>query len=211
MIKLSEDESDAITELFNISIGNAADALSKMVDTRVILSVPQLVLVERKNASSYIEEHSSQRISAIQQPFKGSFSGTSVLFFPEEKSLELVRALLQEDVPLDSLTELEQESMAEVGNIILNSILASITEMLDMDIRCDLPKFLSGDCQKMLERLFYKEDDENNSQNLDDDPVIVLFVDFITGKNAAIKGYVVLFLDGIALKTFRHGVNKLLE
>jgi len=208
MIELSDDERDAITELFNISVGDAANSLSQMVEERVILSVPHLVLIERDQAAEYIEKHSSQRISAIQQAFKGSFSGTAVLFFPEEKSLELVRALLQEDVPLDSLTDLEQDSMVEVGNIILNAILASITEMLDMDVRCSLPDFLSGNCSHLLDKLFTLEN--NNNSVSDDDPVIVLFVDFMTGENK-IKGYVVLLLDGIALQTFRDGVEKLLE
>jgi chemotaxis protein CheC len=208
MIKLSDDERDAITELFNISVGDAANSLSQMVEERVILSVPHLVLIEREQAADYIEKHSSLRISAIQQAFKGSFSGTAVLFFPEEKSLELVRTLLQEDVPLDSLTDLEQDSMLEVGNIILNAILASITEMLDMDVRCGLPDFLTGNCSHLLDKLFKVEN--NNNKISSDDPVIVLFVDFMTGENE-IKGYVVLLLDGIALKTFRSGVEKLLE
>jgi chemotaxis protein CheC len=208
MIELSDDERDAITELFNISVGDAANSLSQMVEERVILSVPHLVLIEREQAPDYIEKHSSQRISAIQQAFKGSLSGTAVLFFPEEKSLELVRALLQEDVPLDSLTDLEQDSMVEVGNIILNAILASITEMLDMDVRCGLPDFLSGNCRHLLEKLFTVENSNNEASS--DDPVIVLFVDFMTGENE-IKGYVVLLLDGIALQTFRGGVEKLLE
>ncbi|MEK8015889.1 MAG: chemotaxis protein CheC [Candidatus Parabeggiatoa sp.] len=210
MINLSDDERDGITELFNISVGNAANSLSNMVEDRVQLSVPNLVLIEREQAATYIQEHSSNRISAIQQSFKGTLDGTAVLFFPEEKSLELVRTLLQEDVPLDSLTDLEQDSMVEVGNIILNAILVSFTEMLDMDVRSNLPKFLSGNCYHLLDKLFSNPENGLESEIKADDPVMILFVDFITGENA-IKGYVVLLLDGIALATFRHGVNKLLE
>lgn len=209
MIQLSDDETDAIQELFNISVGEAADSLSKMVEERVLLSVPHLVFVERDKAADYIQEHSSKRISAIKQMFKGSFSGTAVLFFPEEKSLELVRALLQDDVPLDSLTDLEQDSMVEVGNIILNAILASLTEMLDMDVRCGLPNFLSGNCSNLLNKLFFEKQEAVSTLNAND-PVIVLFVDFVTGKSA-VNGYVVLLLDGITLANFRRGVDKLLE
>jgi len=210
MIKLSDDEQDAITELFNISVGNAADSLSKMVEERVLLSVPRLVFLKRELAADYIQDHSSSRISAIQQVFKGSLSSTAVLFFPEEKSLELVRTLLQEDVPLDSLTELEQDSMVEVGNIILNAILASLTEMLDMDVRCELPSFLTGNCSDLLNKLFLEGSDNTSNEIKADDPVIVLFVDFITGKSA-VNGYVVLLLDGIAFANFRQGIGKLLE
>lgn len=210
MITLSTDEQDAINELFNISAGNAADSLSKMVEERVLLSVPRTVLVEREQAAEYIQQHSSERISAIQQMFQGSFSGTAVLFFPEEKSLELVRALLQEEVPLNSLTDLERDSMLEVGNIILNAILASLTEMLDMDIRCGLPSFLTGQCLNLLDNLFSKTDSNLSMEMKADDPVIILFVDFVTG-DSAVKGYVVLLLDGIALENFRQGVNNLIS
>jgi len=210
MIKLSDDEHDAIKELFNISVGNAADALSKMVDERIMLSVPNLVLIEREQAPHYIQAHSSDRISAIQQSFKGTLNGTTVLFFHEEKSLELVRTLLQEDVPLDTLTDLEQDSMVEVGNIILNAILVDFTEMLDLDVRSSLPKFLSGNCYQLLDNLFSSPENGSENEIKANDPVIILFVNFMTGENA-IKGYVVLLLDGIALKTFRDGVKKLLE
>ena len=210
MIKLSDDEHDAIKELFNISVGNAADALSKMVDERIMLSVPNLVLIEREQAPHYIQAHSSDRISAIQQSFKGTLNGTTVLFFHEEKSLELVRTLLQEDVPLDTLTDLEQDSMVEVGNIILNAILVDFTEMLDLDVRSSLPKFLSGNCYQLLDNLFSSPENGSENEIKANDPVIILFVNFMTGENA-IKWYVVLLLDGIALKTFRDGVKKLLE
>jgi chemotaxis protein CheC len=210
MIKFSDDEHDAITELFNISVGNAANSLSNMVEDRVLLSVPHLILIEREQAPNYIQKHSSDRISAIQQSFRGTLDGTAVLFFQEEKSLELVRILLQEDVPLDSLTDFEQDSMVEVGNIILNAILASFTEMLDMDMRSSLPKFLSGNCHHLLDKLFSTQENSSESEIKADDPVMILFVDFLTGENA-IKGYVVLLLDGIALANFRRGVNKLLE
>ncbi|HDN27924.1 MAG TPA: chemotaxis protein CheC [Thioploca sp.] len=210
MIKFSDDEHDAITELFNISVGNAADSLSKMVEERVLLSVPHLVLIEREQAPNYIQKHSSDRISAIQQSFRGTLDGTAVWFFQEEQSLELVRILLQEDVPLDSLTDFEQDSMVEVGNIILNAILASFTEMLDMDVRSSLPKFLSGNCHQLLDKLFSTQENSEAGEIKADDPVMILFVDFMTGENA-IKGYVVLLLDGIALANFRRGVKKLLE
>ncbi len=166
-------------------------------------SVPRLVLIERKQVASYLQAHASERISVIQQTFKGVFNGTAILFFPEEKSLELVRLLLQEDVPLDLLTTLEQDAMLEVGNIILNAILATLADMLDMEVRCSLPNLFSGSCYNLLNKLYSTREQIN-------EPVIVLFVDFVTGESA-INGYIVLMLDGIALATFRVGVEKLLN
>ncbi len=208
MIKISDDEQDAMQELFNISVGQAANSLSQMVGERILLSVPRMVFVERREAATYIQKYSSDRISAIPQNFDGSFSGTAVLFFPEEKSLELVRSLLQDDVPLESLTDFEQDSMLEVGNIILNAILATLTDLLEMDVRCGLPQFLNGDCYNLLNQLFLEP--ENRSDCKNNDQVIVLFVDFVTGENA-ITGYIVLLLDGIALTNFRRGVEQLLN
>ena len=66
----------------------------------------------------------------MHQVFEGDITGRALLIFPETKSLELVRAITGGDLPLEDIIELEQEALAETGNILLNSCLATIANML---------------------------------------------------------------------------------
>ena len=62
----------------------------------------------------------------IHQVFEGEITGRALLIFPDTKSLELVRAVIGGELPLEEIIELEQEALAEIGNIILNGCLATI-------------------------------------------------------------------------------------
>ncbi len=75
-----------------------------------------------------------------------------MLVFPEVHSLELVRSLLKENVPLDSLTDLEQEALMEVGNIILNACLGSISNALGEPINCSMPSFRKRESRSLLDQ-----------------------------------------------------------
>ncbi|MDO9241384.1 MAG: chemotaxis protein CheC, partial [Methylicorpusculum sp.] len=104
---------DAFAEILNIGMGYAASALSEMVNEEVRLSVPAVEFVKKAEALRLIESKNRTDVSGVHQKFNGSFDGDVFLLFPEEKSLELVRAVLQQDISLHDLTEMEQEAMTE--------------------------------------------------------------------------------------------------
>ena len=60
--------------------------------------------------------------------------GNAILLFPKSNSLQLVRTLLKDQVPLDNLTELEQEALLEVGNVMLNACFGTVTNLLQLNI-----------------------------------------------------------------------------
>ena len=59
--------------------------------------------------------------------------------FPEEKSLELVRLMVGTDMSMNQLTEMGQDAMAEIGNIILNAVISSLSSTLDLSFEGSLP------------------------------------------------------------------------
>ena len=112
--------------------------------------------------------------------------GQALLTFPTPKSLELVRLLLQDSVPLENLTEFEEEALTEVGNIIINAGLSSLADIFEDEITSDLPVFSSGSCNEVIEHA-----DKNITTQ---QTVLHLQVDF-TIENQNIQGYVVYLFD----------------
>jgi len=197
MTNLSEYEQDALSESFNIGIGVAAAALSEMTAQEVSLSVPTIRVLNKQDASEELAaEGGDQRISGVREQFKGPFRGSAMLLFPEEHSLELVRLLLQEDIDLAYLTEMEQEALVEVGNIILNACLGSIADIIGDEIINETPLPLKGLMSDIL------QDDSNISE---DDHIMRLKMEFQV-KEVDIKGYIAFVMDIHSLDTFRRKV-----
>ena len=183
--ELGELELDALTELVNLGISHAAASLAVMVREEVTLSVPKVVLVSREVAIRTLGERESKNLVAVHQTFAGEITGRALLIFPEAKSLELVRAVVGGELSFEEIIELEQEALAETGNIILNGCLATIANELQRSLRISLPEILHGESEDFF--------------NLEPPPapgdiVMLIYINFAV-RHRDIDGYIAMLLD----------------
>ncbi len=148
---LSAEMRDALTEVFNVGIGKAACSLSMLVEEEVLLSVPAFEVMTRGEVIGLLERTISGTIAGVRESFEGGIRGEAVLLFPERKSLELVRSMLKDSDPIETVTQIDQDSLIEVGNILLNACLGSIVNMLSVDLTTRLPAFIHGDVVRIFE------------------------------------------------------------
>jgi chemotaxis protein CheC len=175
-------ERDALGELSNIAMARAANSLRQMVEYQVILSVPSVDIVSKETATRLIAKPNTPTLVAIRQDFSGAFSGRALLIFPEASSLELVRIVVGQHLPLEDIGNLEDEALAETGNIILNSWVATIANLLKSGLKMSLPTVVRGDSRQMFK--------SEESQSL----VLFLHIKFeISTKE--IRGFVALLMD----------------
>ncbi len=192
MITLTELQKDGIGELLNIGMGNAAESLSQMVGEEVLLSVPDIQLLPTSDVEEQLSNAKTE-MSAVSQEFEGAFKGNALLLFPEDKSLELVWALLQGSVPKEEVAELEEDALSEVGNVIINACLGTLSNMLKDTINSDFPQFRRGQYIKIIDELSNKDDK---------DPVMLfMHIDFKL-KTKDIDGYVAIVMDVGSLEEF---------
>lgn len=183
-ITLGDLERDALTELINLGVGRAAASLRKMVGQQILLSVPSVEIMSRAQAARTIGGEGTTGLVAIHQGFQGAFSGHALLIFPEANSLELVRAVTGGNLPLEDIVDLEQEALAETGNVILNGCLATIANTLKRSLTISLPEILRGDGASLFRA----------SAGMSDDLVLFLFIDFaVRGRD--IRGYITMLMD----------------
>jgi chemotaxis protein CheC len=187
---LTDLERDALAELSNIAMARAATSLRQMVENQVLLSVPSVDIVSKEEATRLIDNPNNPRLVAVRQDFKGPFSGRALLIFPEANSLELVRVVVGREFPLEDIGNLEDEALAETGNIILNSWVATIANLLKRTLDMSLPVVIRGDSQRMLQ--------SDESQAL----VLFLHIQFEI-RQKEIRGYVALLMDIPSLDVLR--------
>ncbi len=198
---IGEDERDAVTELLNIAIGNAAASLSQLVEDEVRLSVPFVDFLTPSQAATRLEEETQGADSvAVRQHFEGHFYGDILLIFPEKRSLDLVRHMLGDEVPLEQLTELEQEALLEVGNIILNACLGSLANQLGLPVEGSLPAYVRGRGARILDLAGSKP------QCGDEEIVMFLHVDFSL-MTKDVHGYLAFVMDIISARHFVDAVS----
>lgn len=182
---LEDLERDALTELVNIGVSRAAASLRTMVGEQVFLSVPSLEVVSRGTAAALIREREAGPLIAVRQGFQGAFSGQALLIFPELNSLELVRAVTGGLVEPHEVADLEHEALAETANVVLNSCLATMANMLERPLTMSLPEVVRG----AGEGLFALGADQGP-----DAVVLFLYINFaINDRN--IRGYIAMLMD----------------
>ncbi len=187
---LTDLERDALAELSNIAMARAANNLRQMVKHQVLLSVPSVNIVSKDEAAQIIGKPDSPPLVAVRQDFSGPFAGRALLIFPESNSLELVRAVVGHEAPLADIGSLEDEALAETGNIILNSWVATLANLLKRSLQMSLPVVIRGDSRQMLR--------SEETQTL----VLFLHIRFeISTRN--IQGYVALLMDIPSIDSLR--------
>lgn len=186
-------ERDALTEIMNIGVSRAASSLRKMIGDQVHLSVPSIEVVNQRRAARLISEREISELIAVRQDFSGPFSGRALLIFPETNSLELVRAVTGDELSAEEVIEMEHEALAETGNVILNSCLATMANMLKRSLTMTIPEILRGSGESLFE-----VSDETSSDGL----VLFLYIDFAVRKRD-IRGYIAMMMDIPSLEILR--------
>ncbi|PWF54775.1 chemotaxis protein CheC [Massilia glaciei] len=199
MFNLSELQHDALVEIFNIGVGHAARAMSEIVNEEVTMSVPSITFLNRAEAAAMLGNKDSARVCGVSQHYEGAFATEAILMFPEDKSLDIVRLMVGEAVPFKELTEMEQEAMSEIGNIILNACVGTLANIFNQELRGSLPQYHVGTSEQIL----------GASGGHAESVVLMLHIDFILEKHQ-IHGYVAFILDLTALHDLQAQVDRYL-
>lgn len=150
-IDLTDLERDALTELVNVGVGRAAASLRKMVGHEVLLSVPAIEVLDYREASAFLDQRESHGLLAVQQHFSGQLNGRAMLIFPQPNGLDLVRAVLGDELDAAAAQDMVDEAMSETGNVILNSCLGTIANMLRQSLTMGMPEVLRGAGSELLQ------------------------------------------------------------
>ena len=199
MIQLTEDQRDALTELINIGVGKAAGMLSEMLQAHIRLQVPYLKLFLRSELITELSTFATTPVSTVHLNFKGPFSGTALLAFPQESASNLVSVLASEEQEVSDLDSLRIGALTEVGNIVLSGVMGSISNVLKEHLTYSIPTYM----ENTIEHLMYLRDHDT-----DDDPTIVLAHTRFSIELFRIEGDIILLfrlgLPEMLLETLTH-------
>jgi len=164
---LTADDLDLLQEIMNIAFGRAAADLAEYINLFVVLSVPQIKLISPDKVNSTLSNELDglkQNVSAVRQEFWGDLNGSAVLFFPAETENELVSIMGNSDldVEFDEIsTSLAQETLMELGNILIGACSGKIASLLKTTISYSPPfAIVNTPLEEAIEQLGFQESDQ---------------------------------------------------
>jgi chemotaxis protein CheC len=135
---------DALKELINIGVGRGAEVLNTMLSSHIRLSIPFVRVLTPDAFQNEMMTLGSGQIAAVDLGFRGEFSGTAELIFPAETASKLVTSLTGEAPIAKDLDAIRAGTLCEIGNIVLNGVLGSISNILQLHFNYSVPDYHEG-------------------------------------------------------------------
>lgn len=149
-MKLNEQQIDALTEIINIGMGRGASVLNTMLQSHVSLQAPQVRILGLDEYLSELGDLGSDCLSAVQLGYQGTFSGKAQLVFPTTSASKLVTMLTGEALDSNDFDMIQAGTLSEVGNIVINGVMGTISNMLDQHFVYSVPTYLEETADHLL-------------------------------------------------------------
>jgi len=184
MIELSANQRDGLIEILNIANGRAAASLSKTVNEPITIKVPTLQFVPLERASKILIAATGDSICGVSQQFSGPFDTRAALIFPADKCPILVRLWAGEPLSDEEIAEMQEETLAEIGNIVLYAAFAAIARVLSGKFSGTLPLVQCGHPDALL----------RSGSGIQQETMLLTCIDFGFAQHN-FQGYLSLFLS----------------
>jgi chemotaxis protein CheC len=151
----SDVQTETLKELINIGVGKGGDILNQMLSAHITLDVPEISIIDEQSFLEFLEKPEDPLLSAVNMEFDGSMAGTVNLMFRAGDADKMARLLVGEDVIVDGMemTDLRSGTLIEVGNVVINGVIGTLSNILHMHLNYSVPSYLEGNIGQIIRRM----------------------------------------------------------
>lgn len=131
---LSIEQRDALQELMNIAMGQAANSMARLIDARVILSIPEIVCVSPAELAARL---AVPEVFLTRQSFNGAIRG-EVLSLQARDGVSVVADCL--DYPQPLTADHIAAAVLDIANLLAAACLTGFIGQLDLAVRLTPPE-----------------------------------------------------------------------
>ena len=191
---------ESIREMINIGMGNGASVLNMMLNSHIVLQVPDIKFVNGNELLHELSDDRDDKLTAVNMGYTGEISGDVQLIFNRDSAVQLVTVLVGEDAANDMVEELGAGALIEMGNIVLNGVMGSISNMLEFTLSYSVPDYI----EDIAENIVMLENNDNNAS-------ILMAKTKFEIKEFNITGNLVLFFKDDSVSKLLEAVQSLVE
>ena len=200
LLTLSAAQVDALSEVGNIGAGHAATALSQLIKKKIMISVPEVRVIELKDVPNLIGD-SSSIVAGIIMNVLGDISAKILLLLTRESALSLADMLLQKKVGSSKvLSEVGNSAIKETGNILAGAYMNALNEFLGVMLLPSVPNLVFDLASAVLTSI--SEGFEGMSNK-----ILSIETQFSEANDKAIKGYLLLIPDIPSVKVLLQAIK----
>ncbi len=162
MLDIDDSDLSRIQILANVGITDAADSLSKIINKRVDLSIPDVSLLPIEEIPEEVGDIDSVYIG-VYMPMVGDIQGTILFSFKEDTGFELVDLLFGlSQGETHELTEDGESALTEITNIVGSAVVNAFSEKIEIAIKPTVPTIVHDYMQSILDSIlaFHSIDNE---------------------------------------------------
>ncbi|MGM5482520.1 MAG: chemotaxis protein CheC [Nanobdellota archaeon] len=153
---LGDVELDAVKEVGNIGAGNAAISLSKILNKKIEMDVPQAEFIPITQFAKKFGG-ADRIVMSIYLPILGDLNGETLFLFSRECAMGLVDLMMGNEIGHTKiLDELSESAFKEMANIFIGSYLNAISNMVQLKMLPGVPVVATDMVQAILDSLLMK-------------------------------------------------------
>ncbi len=139
--EMNELELDILKEIGSIGGGNAATALSSMLEAKVIMSLPGVEILGFDAALDHLGGP-EEVVAAIFVEMSGELNGIMLFLLTKEFADEILfRMMGKVDSDIFALDEIDSSVLIEVGNIVISSYITALSSLTNVHLELAVPQF----------------------------------------------------------------------
>ncbi len=137
--EMSSLEIDVLREIGSIGTGNAATALSQMMNKKIGMTMPEVQILGFNEAIAKFGGP-EMIVSGVLVTTSGELNGIMLYL----QQLDFINAMLEEVLvekieSFEQLGELEVSALVEIGNIMISSYISAISKLTGIHVKLSVP------------------------------------------------------------------------
>jgi chemotaxis protein CheC len=192
---------DALREVANIGAGHAATALSQMIHSTIMISVPTINISRLEEVPPQVSGP-EEPVAAVLMHMLGDLTGRTLLVFPKPTAVRLAELMLRRPPgSSQELGEMEQSAIKEAGNILSSAYMNALSDFMGMML-LPSPPSLAVDMSNAVLTTAYLQ------FGTDRDYVFCVESEFyMTDVNERLRGFFLLLPDPASLQAILRAIR----
>lgn len=183
---LTDAQIDVLKEVGNIGAGNAAIALSQMVDRKVVVDVTKATMMSLTDVPDLVGGPEAP-VAGVYLKIEGDFSGSILLLLEAESANTLASFMVPKSMAGADEKVVRESALQETGSILSHAYLNALGKLTGLFFKPSVPEFAMDMAGAIMDYVLV-------GLGTSEDIVLVVETDFkVSGQK--IHGHLVLFPD----------------
>lgn len=164
-VALSKEQIEEIWELGNAGAQNAAAVLSTMLNMKVSIRLPTILMVNLSNLQDHIDDTMAAMV-VFQIKGQVSAGGSLVLHVPKPSILRLSNIMLGQPENDREIDEMDKSMLHEIGNIMMSAYLDACATLLSIMLLPSPPSMVIDMAHAVLESIIATHEAEESADEV---------------------------------------------